>query len=242
MPLPLSKPSRKLLSEVMLFRGLDAAQVDEVAGAAKVKSKSANQSYFRQGQEARWNYVLNRGRIKVLQTTPEGHQVVARFAGAGELFGCVPLYGGTRYPGSAIAITSCEAWAWDKAAMDRLIVLFPRIALNALEFLGAELGHIRSRFQELATERVEQRIARALLRLASQGGKKVEGGVQIAFPLSRQDLAELTGTTLHTVSRILSGWQQTGLVESGRRRIMIKHPHGLVSIAEDLKSGPSLIP
>jgi len=77
-------------------------------------------------------------------------------------------------------------------------------------------------------------VARALLRLINQSSRKVDAGILIDFPLSRQDLAEITGTTLHTVSRILSAWEQRGIVTSGRRKIVITRPRALVSIAEDL--------
>jgi CRP/FNR family transcriptional regulator, nitrogen oxide reductase regulator len=85
----------------------------------------------------------------------------------------------------------------------------------------------------MATERVERRIAHAVLRLARQAGRRVEEGVQIEFPLSRQDIAEMTGTTLHTVSRTMSAWEQAGLIDGGRQRIVIKDPHALVRIAEE---------
>jgi CRP-like cAMP-binding protein len=84
------------------------------------------------------------------------------------------------------------------------------------------------------TERVERRIARALLRLAHHAGRRVETGVEIDFPLSRQDLAQMTGTTLFTVSRTLSAWQGDGLILTRRRRVTIRQPHRLVRIAEDL--------
>jgi CRP-like cAMP-binding protein len=90
------------------------------------------------------------------------------------------------------------------------------------------------RYQELATERVEQRVARALLRLARQVGQKEEDGILINLPLSREDLAEMIGTTLYTVSRILSRWEHQGLVKTGRERVLIRNPHALVDIAEDL--------
>ena len=84
----------------------------------------------------------------------------------------------------------------------------------------------------MSTEQVERRVAHALLRLAKQAGRKVEQGVEIDFPISRQDIAEMTGTTLHTVSRILSAWEQQGLVESGRQRIVLRDPHRLFALAE----------
>jgi CRP-like cAMP-binding protein len=77
-------------------------------------------------------------------------------------------------------------------------------------------------------------VARCLLRLARQTGQKIEGGVLIGLPLSREDLAKIAGTTLYTVSRILSGWEQQGFVEAGRERVLIRQAHILAAIAEDL--------
>jgi CRP-like cAMP-binding protein len=85
---------------------------------------------------------------------------------------------------------------------------------------------------ELSNEQVEQRVAHVLLRLAKQAGRKVESGIEIDFPISRQDIAEMTGTTLHTVSRILSAWEQRGLVSGGRQRIVLQDPHRLFCLAE----------
>jgi len=86
----------------------------------------------------------------------------------------------------------------------------------------------------MSTERVERRIARALLRLVSQLGRKVETGVLIDLALSREDVANMTGTTVYTVSRILSRWEEEGIIEGGREKVLIKRPPSLVMIAEDL--------
>jgi CRP/FNR family transcriptional regulator, nitrogen oxide reductase regulator len=223
-----------VLSGVRLFHRLGAEQLAEVAAEARLVRKDPGARFFIQGDEAHTLFVVMQGRVKVSQITPEGHQIVVRYAGEGEMFGCVPLYGGREYPATGEAVTPSEVLSWTRATMDRLMRRYPPIAANALELLGQELSEIRTRYQELATERVERRVARALLRLVRQAGRKVDGGVLIDFPVSRQDLAEITGTTLHTVSRILSGWEQQGIVSSGRRRIVIRRPHGLVSIAEDL--------
>jgi CRP/FNR family transcriptional regulator, nitrogen oxide reductase regulator len=83
-----------------------------------------------------------------------------------------------------------------------------------------------------STEQVQQRVAHALLRLVKQSGKKTDEGILIDFPLSRQDIAEMTGTTLHTVSRILTAWEEQGLVKSGRQRVTVIEPHRLLSLAE----------
>ena len=226
----------QVLAKVRLFEDFTAEELSNAAAAARCVKKEPGSSFFTQGEEAVRFFVITNGRVKVTQVTPEGHQILVRYAGPGEMFGCVPLYGGKEYPATAVAVTRSEALAWDRRAMDHLIGCYPGIAIRALEFLGRELDEIRDRYQELATERVERRVAQALLRLVGQAGEKVAGGVLIDFPLSRQDLAELTGTTLHTVSRILSGWEQRGFVKSGRQRIVIRKPPEIVAIAEDLET------
>lgn len=224
----------EILSTVRLFRDLTRQQLTDVAAAAGLVKKEPGRTFFIQGAEARCLYVVLKGRVKIGRITPEGHQIVVRYAGAGDLFGCVPLYGGSEYPATGEAVTASEALSWNRMTMDRLMGCYSAIALNALELLGQELSDIRSRYQELVTEKVERRVARALLRLINQSSRKVDAGILIDFPLSRQDLAEITGTTLHTVSRILSAWEQRGIVTSGRRKIVITRPRALVSIAEDL--------
>jgi CRP/FNR family transcriptional regulator, nitrogen oxide reductase regulator len=228
-----------VLPGVRLFRGLASGQLDEVAAAARHLTKNSGQRFFAQGDPACRLFVMLRGRVKISQITPEGHQIVVRYAGAGETFGCVSLCGAREYPATGEAVTPSEALSWNREEMDGLMKRNSIIAVNALQVLGRELLEIRSRYQELATERVERRIARALLRLVRQAGRKVDTGVLIDFPVSRQDLGEMTGTTLHTVSRILSGWEQKAIIASGRRRIVIRQPHALVSIAEDLGGEPS---
>lgn len=227
---------RNGLAGAGIFRGLGAAALAEVAAAAERVTRAAGERFFRQGQEARRLYVVAAGEVKISQVTPEGQGVVLRYVGAGEMFGCVPLYGGKVYPAAAEAVTDAAALAWDRPAADRLMERYPRVAINALELLGEELAALRARYQELATERVEQRVARALLRLVERGGRKVAGGVQIGFPLSRQDLAEWTGTTLHTVSRVLSAWQERGWIVSGRRRVVVRDPAALARLADEIRA------
>jgi CRP-like cAMP-binding protein len=114
----------------------------------------------------------------------------------------------------------------------RLVAQHPALAVNTLQTVGQRLQEAHTRVIEMTTEEVERRIAHALLRLVKQAGRKVESGIEIDFPISRQDVAEMTGTTLHTVSRVLSAWEQQGLVESGRQRIIVRDPHRLFSLAE----------
>jgi CRP/FNR family transcriptional regulator, nitrogen oxide reductase regulator len=164
--------------------------------------------------------------------TPQGQQIVVRYVSAGELFGVAQAMGLKEYPATAIAVVDRVALVWPSKAWPQLIAQFPALAAGALQTVGSRLQDTQARVLEMSSEQVEQRVAHALLRLAKQAGRKVEQGVEIDFPISRQDVAEMTGTTLHTVSRILSAWEQQGLVEGGRQRIVLREPHKLFSLAE----------
>ena len=133
-----------------------------------------------------------------------------RYVAPGEIFGVAPAMGLKQYPATATAVDDSVVLVWPSAAWPRLVAKFPALATNTLQAVGSRLQEIFTRVVEMSTEQVEQRIAHALLRLAKQSGRKVERGVEIDFPISRQDIAQMTGTTLHTVSRILSGWEQAG--------------------------------
>jgi CRP-like cAMP-binding protein len=88
------------------------------------------------------------------------------------------------------------------------------------------------RIMEMATLAVEQRISSTLLRLVNQAGRKTPQGIEIDFPITRQDLSEMSGTTLHTVSRTLSAWEKAGIVQSERKKITVLQPHQLVVLSQ----------
>ena len=159
---------------------------------------------------------------------------MVRYVAPGEVFGVAMAIALPRYPATATAVDDSIALAWPSAAWPRLVAKFPALATNTLQTVGSRLQETHTRVVEMSTQQVEQRVAHALLRLAKQSGRKVEHGVEIDFPISRQDIAQMTGTTLHTVSRILSGWEQRGLIESGRQRIVLREPHKLFVLAESV--------
>ena len=158
---------------------------------------------------------------------------MVRYVTPGETFGVAMAIGLQRYPATATAVDDSVALAWPSATWPRLVSRFPALATNTLQTVGSRLQETHTRVVEMSTQQVEQRVANALLRLAKQAGHKVEHGVEIDFPISRQDIAQMTGTTLHTVSRILSGWESRGLIESGRQRIVLREPHKLFVLAEE---------
>lgn len=222
------------LAATPLFAGLSPEALAEVRQTA-LKRKAARGSFlFYQGDPAEAVFVLSEGRAKLTQVTPDGQQVVLRVVGPWEIFAVLSMVSGRRYPVSAEAVEDLVALSWPREIITQLAERFPQIALNGVKVMTESVQDFQNRYREMVTERVERRIARAVLRLAQQLGRKTDEGVLIDIPLSRQDLAEMTGTTLYTVSRILSQWESQGLVLAGREKLVIRFPHGLVTIAEDL--------
>ena len=219
---------------VALFAGLDRQALREIKRLGHRRSVDAAATFFREGEPASAFYVLDAGTVKLTQSTAEGHQIVLRLVSAGDAFGGVAAFGGATYPVTAEAVTEASALEWPGPVMSDLIERYPRLALNALKFVAARFHELQVQYRQLATERVERRVARALLRLLQQAGRQVEAGVLIDLPLSREDIGQMTGTTLYTVSRIISRFETDGLVEAGRQRMVIRNPHGLEKIADDL--------
>ena len=220
--------------------GFGAEQLGEILREARSLRFAKNSAVFEQGEDAHSFFVLLHGHVRASKTTPAGEQIVVRYVAPGETFGVATAIGLQRYPATATAVDDSVALAWPSAAWPRLVEKFPALAINTLQTVGSRLQESHTRVIEMSTQQVEQRIAHALLRLAKQSGRKVEHGVEIDFPISRQDIAQMTGTTLHTVSRTLSGWEQRGLIESGRQRIVLREPHKLMVLAEETPGeGPS---
>lgn len=227
-----SQLSRTLIKNLELFRALPDEALDAALQHAQVRRLAGGDAAFQQGEEATHFFVLLHGHLKVVQITAEGEQVVVRYVNPGDVFGIARAMRRSHYPASTIAVQESLALAWPSSEWDQFIAGNPHFAFNALQTVGQRLQDAHSRIRELSTEEVEQRVARAILRLVDQSGEETPEGIQINFPITRQDIAEMTGTTLHTVSRLLSAWKERGLVNSGRKRIVVCALDDLIRLAE----------
>ena len=219
------------LGRTKLFGGLGVEELDTVAALATPRVVRAGQALFRQGGEPTHLHLVAEGRVKIWQQTGSGASLTIRFMEPGDVPGCVAVFRRIPYPATATAVLDSKLLTWPWARVGELLERHPRIAANAVEVVGIRTEEMLHRMREFATEPVERRIARALLRLSGQAGRRVGTGVEIGFPLSRQDIAEMTGSTLYTVSRTLREWERQGLVVSGRQRVVVRDPSRLGEIA-----------
>lgn len=215
-----------------IFAGLAPADLGSLLGEARVARFAKNAVVFEEGAEAAAFYVLSEGYLRVAKLTPDGDQVIIRHIGVGEICGIAAAIGRTTYPATAVAIVESVALAWPSAAWPRLASRFPALTRNTLQKLGERLQDAHTAVIEISTQEVERRLAHVLLRMIGRAGRTTDDGTLIDFPVSRQDIAEMTGTTLHTVSRTLSAWETAGFVASGRQRVVVRDAPRLRAIAD----------
>ena len=228
-----------IITTSSLFAGLTDAALAELLATGRSVTVAPGDHFFHQGADATRMYLILSGRVKLSQVTAEGNQVIVNYFGPGNGLGMIVALSDMEYPLSAVAIEPCAALVWERETMIRLMERFPRLALNGMQMIGRRFAGLQKRFQELSTERVEQRVARAVLRLARQFGERTPEGLLLKMPLTREDLAQMTGTNLYNVSRILSKWEQLGYIHSERQRLTLLKAHELVIIAEDLPRASS---
>lgn len=228
----MSRLDRSLIADLPLFHGLAADDLDRIVGKARSQRMPKGHAIFEQDALAHDFFLLLDGHVRVVKSTPEGQDVIVRYISPGEIIGIAHALGRTTYPASAIAAVDCVVLTWPSALWSEFAATFPAFGTNTYKTVGSRLQDAHTRVVEMSTEQVEQRVAHALLKLIAQSGKKTDDGVLIDFPISRQDIAEMTGTTLHTVSRLLTAWEERGLVRSGRQKVSVTEPSRLRQIAE----------
>jgi len=212
--------------------GIERQHHQTILARGKRIDLDGGQILFRQGDPALRCYLVTTGRLKLVKLHEQGKEAVIRYIGPGEMTAAIAVFKEKDYPLSAQAIGETHAIGWDKATIVALMLDYPPLAINMLQVAVERLDEVQTRYLELSAEQVQQRLARALLRIMKHSGRRTDRGILIDFPLSRQELADYTATTLFTVSRTLSAWEKNGWVESGRERITITDPHALVKFSE----------
>lgn len=223
---------RTLISDLPLFASLPEEALDHILSHARPLHVPKGTFVFEQDQAATHFFLLLHGRLRVTQVTPAGEQIVVRFMHPGDIFGIAMAIGWQTYPGTSTAVVDSIALSWPSDAWPQLVARYPALAMNAMQVIGSRLQDAHTRLREISTEDVERRIAHAVMRLAQDSSDATQGRVEFDFPLSRQDIAEMTGTTLHTVSRVMSAWEAASIVESGRQRLAVRNLQRLSSIAD----------
>lgn len=215
-----------------LFQGFAPEETARVLSAGTPRVFQRGEILYREGEPAIALYLVESGRIKLTQLATDGQEVIMRYLAPGDAFAAVALFDRSTYPVTARATERTQVRAWPREILPGLVRDHPRFETNLLRVVSSHNREVMSRLRELATETVAQRLAHTVLRLGRQIGTFEPEGCILIERISQQDLAEIAGTSVYTVSRTLTEWQERGLVEAGRQRLRVRDPQRLAAIAE----------
>ena len=221
------------LDKSEIFNGLSSQQFADVIKEGRRIILSPKNMLFSQGDPAISCFFVNQGRLKLTKLNEQGKEVILRYIGTGELTAAIAVLKNWEYPVTAESVEKTEITGWDKPTMMQLMHRYPDISINLLGIILERIDDMQHRYLEVCTEHVDQRIARSLLRLMRRAGSKTGEGILIDIALSRQNIADYSGTTLYTVSRTLSAWEKNGWIRSRREQITVTNPHALVQFSEN---------
>jgi CRP-like cAMP-binding protein len=218
-----------LMCASALFTGLEERECREIASCARARTFARDEILFTQGQPVRSLILLQSGSVKHTQLSSGGNEVLLWMSGIGDAVNLEPE-SACGHTCSARAMERCRAMVWEYNRLQTLLTQYPQIRKNISMILAGRLHELEERFREMATEKVARRLALTLLRLLKRVGKPGRGGMEIS--LTREELAQMTGTTLFTISRVLSSWAEKGLVLPRRQGVVINDPKKLESIGD----------
>ena len=232
-----SEPTRRtaLVQHSPLFAGISAAECREIAFAAHEKHFASRHTLFLEGDPVRQVILLTSGSAKIVQFGQSGTEVILGLKGPGEVVGTLGLRPQDRHCSMAQTLVASTALVWDSSVFETFAQRPTNLRRNITHILCQQLHELEERYREVSTERVSVRLSHQLVRLLNQLGRRVNG--QLEIRLSREELAQLTGTTLFTVSRLLSDWNQRGIVSTRREAVSVHDPQALAELGETDEQG-----
>jgi CRP-like cAMP-binding protein len=214
----------QILRESLIFSSLSDEDFSELAKLAVERSYKPSEFVFWDGDSPQWFYIVTQGRIKVFKHSSSGKEFVIAFFGPGEMFGEVAVFEGKPYPASAQAVAETRVVGIRRGDFLNFLANRPQVALSIINVLGARLRDAQSRLRDLAAERVEQRLARVLIMLSSKLGP--------SLPFTRQEIADMVGTTIETTIRVMSQLKDRGIISSTRGKVIIRDKEKLRVLSE----------
>lgn len=212
------------------FRMLSAPDRELIAAATREQAVAQGKVLFSEGEPADALWAVKEGLVHIIKFGPEGREIVLEVIPSGELFGAVAALQSRPYPASAIAVDPSVVWYLPASLARELCQKHPTLRAAILDQVTSRLRDAHDRLRSIALERVEQRLARMLLTLADKIGQQRAGVTEVS--ITRQELADMIGTTVETTIRVTSKWQQAGIISSSRNRIALTDPRNLQKIVQ----------
>jgi len=207
-----------------IFSSLNDDELGELANLAIERSFVPDEFIFWDGDAPEWFYIVAEGKVKVLKHSSLGREFIIAFFGPGEMFGEIAVFENKPYPASAQAVAETKVVGIKREEFISFLANRPQVALRIISVLGGRLRDAQGRLRDLAGERVEQRLASVLLMLSSKLG--------LTLPFTRQEIADMVGTTTETAIRVMSHLKDRGIIRTVRGKVIILDEEKLRLLSE----------
>jgi CRP-like cAMP-binding protein len=206
---------------------------ETVARAASIRQYAKGQTIFEQGEPSDAFYTIASGRVKIFKMLPSGKDLILEIFGRGDPLGAVAAYDGRPFPASAVALEETTCVMIARVEFFRLLEQHPSLVRGLMQGLTHRLVELTNRLAELSGGTIERRFARLFLKLASEMGLQERGGTFVPLSLSRQELADMTGTTIETCIRIMSRWGKQEVVRTEKDGFVVLDRRALDTAAAE---------
>jgi CRP/FNR family transcriptional regulator len=214
-----------------MYKRLSESDRQHLARVSRLKAYEKAERIFGEGEPSEFFSVVVSGRVKIVKMTPAGKDVILEIFATGDPFGAVAAYEGRPFPASAIALEDTVCLLTPRREFFSLLEQHPSLVRGLLLGLTQRLVELTNRLTEMTGGRIEARFARLFLKLADSIGRPSPEGTVIPLPLSRQELADLTGTTIETCIRIMSRWGKEDIVRTDKGSFLLMDRETLEELA-----------
>ncbi len=212
----------KTLKKSEVFSILKDEELKQISSLFEIITYKNNETVFGEGDPSDKFYILAEGNVKILKHTVMGKDIILEIMSPGDIFGGVAVLDNKPYPATAQAMKSTTVIKIRRQNLLKIMEEYPILKLEIVKYFSDKLRDAHEMLKNIATERVERRIISLLLKLSEKVGVEDSGYKKIAFPLTRQEISEMVGTTVETCIRTMSKFQKNGMIKSSNGRISIK--------------------
>lgn len=210
------------IRQVPIFHTLTLADAREVAPYILTAQYKKKETVFSEGDPSEWFYIVTKGKIKITKLSQEGKEIILEIVQPIDYFGGIAVVRGFPYPANAVAMEDTEVVKLSRKHILSLMDRFPNLMYCMAVNIGDRIKGSHETLKSIALEKVESRIASLLIKLSDKAGEKTADGVMITMKLTKQDIAEMVGTTVETSIRTMSKLTKAGLISVKAGKIVIK--------------------
>jgi CRP-like cAMP-binding protein len=218
------------LRKISLFSALSDAELKEISPYLISTSAKKKEIIFSEGAPSEWFYIVTEGKVKITKLSQEGKELILEVIHPADFFGGLAVIRGFPYPANAVAMEDTKLLKISRSRLMTIVDRFPNLMYCMAQQVGDRMKESHETLKNIALERVEARIASLLLKLADKTGKKAADGTVIDMKLTKQDIAEMVGTTVETAIRTMSKFRKMGILADKAGRILIKNREKLKSL------------